>query len=81
MEGSQPAQTEVDAPIWWRSARFWTGTVNPTSAPRPRASGGLQAAGRSPWSADPASADTLLDLYGEDIRARAYTTDDPTGAR
>ncbi|MCU4654452.1 ATP phosphoribosyltransferase regulatory subunit [Roseibacterium sp. SDUM158016] len=23
------------------------------------------------------SADTLLDLYGEDIRARAYTTDDP----
>jgi hypothetical protein len=27
------------------------------------------------------SADTLLDLYGEDIRARAYTTDDPTGAR
>jgi hypothetical protein len=26
-------------------------------------------------------ADLLLDLYGEDIRARAYTTATPTGAR
>ncbi len=38
----------------------------------------FEAAGAVPFEADILqSADTLLDLYGEDIRARAYVTSDP----
>jgi ATP phosphoribosyltransferase regulatory subunit len=38
----------------------------------------FQAAGAVPFDADILlPAETLLDLYGEDIRARAYTTNDP----
>ena len=51
-----------------------------TSAEAARLAALFQAQGAKPVDADILlSADTLLDLYGEDIRGRAYLTTDPFG--
>jgi histidyl-tRNA synthetase len=79
---SQPAQTEVDrGPRRRRQGASGPAQVTPKSDIRAEAEA-LQAvftaAGAVPVDAPlMLSADTLLDLYGEDIRARAYTTHDP----
>lgn len=58
-------------------------TITPTIAPAVRAEAerlfaGFRAAGAMPVEADILQpAEVLLDLYGEDIRARAYVTQDP----
>jgi histidyl-tRNA synthetase len=73
-------RSRFPAPKWWRlSERCWAN--DPKAAIRAEGERLLQAfvqAGAVPVEADLLQpAETLLDLYGEDIRARAYVTDDP----
>ena len=82
MEVPARPESRCRAPTWSPRSRGWCAADDPQGPrSRPRRSGCcacFQAAGALPVEADILQpADTLLDLYGEDIRARAYVTQDP----
>ena len=81
MEGPARAGRRSPRADWWRPcARCWADMMAKAAirAEAQRLLAAFVAAGAVPVEADILQpADTLLDLYGEDIRARAYVTVDP----